>query len=673
MIDPARLDAQKLTDFGTTFRSMFETYRKDRKALEDRWLRDMRQFRGIYDPEVKLPKDSTNAYPKLTRRYVIGTVARLMEMLFPQTEKNWGVDASPIPDLSQADTQTVLTQLQAEGKLDDSLSPDQASEVIEKAVKMFARVKAGRMSKVIEDQLAEMDYVSLATRVVFSGALYGTGLLEGPSIKTQKTRVWRIDPITRRHVAVENSKRVPFYENVSIWEWYPDLSARTVESQDGYFLRRVMSRAQLRKLADREDFIQANVLEWLKTHDSGNYKPEDWEIELQSRGDKKNVEGLKGRKYEVIQWWGTVSGHYLRAAGVTVSDAEVSDEFEANVWLLDSVVIKAVINPLATRRRPLHIFIYEEDDVNLAGVGVAHIVRDTQLTICDATRMLINNCSVVSGVQLLIRTYLLQPNQSYDIHANKIWYQDEEDVSSPGLPAVENININGHIEELLAVIRAFTELGDQEVSLPPPALGDPTKGGSEALRTMGTASMLFGAAALPIRNTVRGFDRFTLSFVQSLIDWNMQFNTDESIKGDFQPIARGSTSLIAKEVRAQSLDYLATTLQPEERVFLKGREFLVARMRARDLDVDELLEDQEVVDEKLRANDAMTQEQMDQQRELAAAQVRELLASALEKVSKADAQGAQVTVDVFNALLEALNGEEEQQGGTEKRAVPEEA
>jgi len=669
MIDPAMLDKDKLKEFGMHFSSMFGDYKKDRKHLEERWLRDMRQFRGVYDPEVKLPADSTTAYPKLTRRYVIGTVARLMEMLFPQTEKNWAVDSSPIPDMSAADTQTVMTELEMEGKLSDQLTEMQASELIEKAVKAFAQKKAGRMSKVIEDQLSEMDYVSLATRVVFSGALYGTGLLEGPFVKTQKTRVWQKDRITGRFTAIEQKKRVPFYENVSVWEWYPDLSARTIEMQDGYFLRRVMSRSKLRALADREDFIRDNVLEWLETHSSGNYKPEDWEIELQSRGDRKNVTKLMSRKYEVIQWWGHVSGHFLKAAGAVIPDSELSKEHEACVWLIDSTVIKAIVNPVATRRRPLHIFIYEEDDINLAGVGVAHIVRDTQLTVCDATRMLINNCSVVSGVQLLIRTYLLTPGHNYDIHANKIWYQDEEDPTSPGLPAVENINVNGHINELLAVIQAFTELGDQEVSLPPPALGDPTKGGSEALRTMGTASMLFGAAALPIRNTVRGFDRFTLSFVQSLIDWNMQFNPDDSIKGDFQPVARGSTSLIAKEVRAQSLDYLATTLQPEERVFLKGREFLEARMKARDLDVNELLEDDDVVKQKMAQSEAVVAEQMQQARDLAAAQVRELISSALEKAAKADSLGASVSVDVFNALLEAMKGDaDEQQGSAEQAA-----
>jgi len=206
-IGPLNDDALK--DLGIRLFKQFGTYEKDRKVLEQRWLRDLRQFRGIYDPEVTIPKNSSNAYPKLTRRYVIGTVARLMEMLFPQTEKNWAVDPSPIPDMSQADTQKALDGLTAEGKLNDQLTPEQANDLIEKEIRKLARVKSDRMSTTIEDQLTEMDFVTLARRVVFSGALYGVGLLEGPFVKTQKTRKWQKDPITGRFEAIEQNKRTP--------------------------------------------------------------------------------------------------------------------------------------------------------------------------------------------------------------------------------------------------------------------------------------------------------------------------------------------------------------------------------------------------------------------------------------------------------------------------------
>jgi len=659
------LNEEALKNFGVQLLRTFGMYEKDRKVLEQRWLRDLRQFRGIYDPEVVIPKDSSNAYPKLTRRYVIGTVARLMEMLFPQTEKNWAVDPSPTPDMSTADTQKVLDGLTEAGKLEDTLTPDQVNDLIEKEIIRLAKEKSGRMSKAIEDQLAEMDFITLARRVVFSGALYGVGLLEGPFIKTQNTRQWQKDQITGKYVAVEVKKRTPMFRNMPVWQWYPDLSATTPEDQDGYYVRSVMSRSQVRELADREDFMGERVRKWLADNISGNYKSRDWESAIRDRGDKSNVTAIEGRKYEVIQWWGFVSGHDLVAAGVTIPEAKLGEEWEANVWLLGDTVIKAVINPMQTRRRPLHIFIYEEDDINLAGIGVPGVIRDTQLTICDAARMLINNSSVSTGVNMLIRTYLLTPQHNLDIHGNKIWLQDEP--GEDGKPAVENINIDAHIDELLNVIRYFTELGEQEVALPPPTLGDPTKGGSEALRTMGTASMLFGAAALPIRNTVRNFDRFTLSFIGSLIDWNMQFNPNDGIKGDFQPIARGSTSLIAKEVRAQSLDYLATTLQPEERIYINGKKFLEQRMKARDLPFDELLEDDDVVKQRQEEQAAMQAKQMQLAEDQARAMVRKVLSEALKNVALAGKADVTSQVEALDSLMTHL-APEEPAGGAKQAA-----
>jgi hypothetical protein len=50
---------------------------------------------------------------------------------------------------------------------------------------------------------------------------------------------------------------------------------------------------------------------------------------------------------------------------------------------MNNLVIKAVVNPMKTRRRPLHIFIYEEDDINLAGFGVPGVIHVPAVTVND--------------------------------------------------------------------------------------------------------------------------------------------------------------------------------------------------------------------------------------------------------------------------------------------------
>lgn len=641
MADGLNIDQARLKKFGQMMFERFGTYEKDRKVLEDKWLRDLRQFHGKYDPDVVIPKNQSTAYPKITRRFVIGTRARLMEMLFPQTEKNWGVDPSPIPNLSQADLTRVLDEV-SEG-LDEQMSPEATNNEIEKAIKKFAKIKADRMAAAMTDQLAEMDYVTLAGRVVQSGTIYGVGLLEGPLVKTTTVRAWQRNPVTRKFEAKEVTRRVPYYEDRQVWDWYPDLSAKRLNQQDGHFFRHVMSRTQVRDLANRKDFMGDQIKAWLAKNTSGNYKARHWETELREKGTSSNVANLDGRKYEVYSWYGFASGHDLRAAGVRISEDKLSDEFESIVWILGDTIIKCIVNPTVMQRRQLHHFIYEEDDASLVGTGVPGIVRDSQMVVCDAVRMLLDNCSVTCGPNLLVRTYLLEKGHNYDMHSRKIWYQDEEDPS--GKPAVENISVDDHADTLMKVVQMFLEFAEQEASLPPPALGDPTKGGSEALRTMGGASMLFGAAALPIRNTVRNFDQFTLSFVQSLIDWNMEFNPDDTIKGDFQPIARGSTSLIAKEVRAQALDSLAQTIQPEERIFLKGKDFLTERLRSRDVDFSSILEDDDVVKQKLEQQAATAEKAQAQQFDMIQKEIAKLVSEAVKNIALAQKATASVEVD----------------------------
>src|SRR3990167_217674 len=132
---PPVIDEQKLNEFGVRLFALYGTHKTDRRAAEEHWLRNLRQFRGIYDPEVKIPKDCSKAYPKVTRWKVIGTVARLMQMLFPNTEKNYGVKQSTLSELSVDHLQQVLDKLVAtKGANPDGTAPTLDQLEIEKAV-----------------------------------------------------------------------------------------------------------------------------------------------------------------------------------------------------------------------------------------------------------------------------------------------------------------------------------------------------------------------------------------------------------------------------------------------------------------------------------------------------------------------------------------------------------
>jgi hypothetical protein len=177
------LSEDALRSLGMKLSKDFDSYDQDRRLAELQWARNLRQFLGVYDPETEkdIPKDRSRAYPKLTRVKCVSMVARLMNLLFPAGDKNWAIDASPVPNLSQEDLQSVLDQLQQ--------APDAqlTDDTITAAVREFAAKRAKNLEAEIEDQLKELggsrtvSFVTLCKRVLMAAVRVraDVGLLPG--------------------------------------------------------------------------------------------------------------------------------------------------------------------------------------------------------------------------------------------------------------------------------------------------------------------------------------------------------------------------------------------------------------------------------------------------------------------------------------------------------------
>ena len=78
---------------------------RQRQPIEERWIRNIRQYLGLYDP-ARLAEfvaaDQSTAFVNLTRHKTNSWSARISDLLFPTDNKNWGITATPIPQLSGA-------------------------------------------------------------------------------------------------------------------------------------------------------------------------------------------------------------------------------------------------------------------------------------------------------------------------------------------------------------------------------------------------------------------------------------------------------------------------------------------------------------------------------------------------------------------------------------------
>lgn len=656
---PPVIDEAQLNNLGQRIFGMWPVYVSDRRMIEERWLRSLRQVRGIYDPEIQsmIPADRSRAYPKMTAWMVRGTIARLMQMLFPQTEKNYGVKASPLPDLTVEQLQQVLDQLvQTAAQGGDPSQVQLTDEMIEKGIREFAKGKADNMETKIDDDLQEMEFITLARKVVRSATIYNIGILEGPLHMLGKARTWQRDVNTGAYKAIEVDKYKPLFEFLPVWNYYPDLTATDIMKQDGAFTRLIMTRQEVEALGDRPDFLSDRINNYLKTNTSGNYKAQWWETLMKSepKSAQASIQRKESRKYEVLSYWGGATGLEIRSAGVTVKDSDLTKMFHANIWMIDNVVIKAKLAPLGEQIRHHHIFVFEDDDLSILGNGLCDTLRDTQLSLCETVRAVLDNASVI-GPMAEINEDMLTPGQSRAISKHKTWLRESNGGQSDAIPAVRNINVDSHIGELLPLIQLFLGFGDKESGLPPASLGDTSQGGSEALRTQRNASMFLGAAALPVRDTVRNYDTFTISLISALVAWNQKYDPNPVRDGDHNIIARGSTSLIAKEVLAQSLEDFKAGLTPDEMPYIKTRELLMARSRANDIPIEDLMEDEDKAEQIIQQNAQIQQQAQQGQMDLVTAQVKEVLTRALEHEAKAQSEGAQVGITVFQTIIDAIN------------------
>lgn len=651
------IDPGKLTALGARLSSKFEQYEKDRRIAELQWMRNLRQFLGVYDPEVKIPEGFSKAYPRLTRVKCVSMVSRLMSMLFPNSERNWGVAPSPVPNLPQNVLQKVLTQAQADAE--KRLSEGQEfslTDLVNTAIWVEAETRAERLERVIADQLSELggshsaDYVSLVRKVLMSGVLYGVGVLTGPFVYSREQQRWTY--VNGQLVAVVDEVQRPRFEFVNHWDYYPDMSAKTWEQMDGQFQRHVMSRSQLQELAKRDDFDAEAIKQYLKDHPSGNYMRRTYESELKALGVQSNVNDQGGSKYEAIQWEGFLSREEL--AGI-FDLPEGVESVPVSAWFVGNTLIKYEVNAWYTLSGEhiamYHRFVFEEDDTSLFGNALPNIMRDSQMSVCLAARMSLDNAAIASGPQVELDVGKLMPGQDLTkMSAYKTWYRDETAVQD-GIPAVRELKFESHIVELRNLMQSFMQFADLETFVSPANGGDQP---AEPMRTAAGASMIRSDAALPFKDVVRNFDRFTESVITSIIKFNEILNDDTTIKGDFQTVARGSTSLVAKEMRSVQIDQYIQTLRPEEMRYVKWYDLSIERAAVRDLPVAQVLmsrAEAKMADEQA-AQQASQQAQVQEQ--LLEASIRKILADSLKAASQADKNTANAANQTLDTLVTGM-------------------
>lgn len=558
----------------------FNTAKTHRIEMERRWIDDLRQFKGVYDTETaaRLAENEgkrAKLFLRLTRAKVKSTNARMADMLFPAGDKNWSISATPVPSVDPASYQNEIAAIQA---TQGEVSP----EVLKDAIGQVAKDRASKMSKEIDDQLEEGGYESACRKVIASGNLFGTGILKGPMGSPRFNKRWRRNGGDWEVQGGNDMK--PSFSFVPIWHYYPDPEVVEREHCAFEIEWHPMNKFQFQQLRDDPSFMRESVDEVLKRYPSGDSNSlENWESDLRQINKGEATKPNPSRRFVVLERWGTVSGAVLAAAGM--KNVEEMLEYEAQVWVCGGIVIRAQINPYDTNSRPFKLYYFDKDETSIWGEGIPSIMRDTQKGANTSIRAMVDNAAASAIPMFEVNVDLMSEESDFDsIRAGRTWKRKGRGVDSQ-YPAVRAIEIPAKTEQFMALLRLFIEMGDEITTLPRYTYG--SNDGSTVSKTVGGLSMLMGQANISLKESVKAWDDgITTPFISDMYAWNMQFSSKPDIKGDYDVIARGSSSLVAKEVRANALAQFTLDIIQGAPELAKKRELFAERARNLDLDPD---------------------------------------------------------------------------------------
>jgi len=557
---------------------------------ERRMIRDLRQYRGQYDPEIvkQIHPNRSKAFIRLTRTKVKTFDARMMDLQFPANDdKNWVIQPTPVPELDGPILEQIATQLfQANGKVPSRAEVDEI--VIKQADK-----SAKAMESEIADQLAEFDYRATIRNVIHSAHIYGTGVLKGPMVKEVTSKRWYKDKAGNWKQLIIK-RIIPIAQWVPIWDIYPDMSVKEVKDARFVWQKHLFSKNNFAVLAKRSDFNTKAIEAFIAAYPDGNARYRDYEEQLRDMSTNTDAEGdtnpPKREQYEVHERWGFLDVEHARELAPNVPEkvwTMMGKEVACNTWQVDGVVIKAVISPVEGADLPYYFYYYDKDETSIFGDGIPRIMRDPQMLYNASIRAMLDNAAISAGPIIEANIDLLADGEDpLELYPFRVFQRTGTGIDA-GQKAINVTKLPSYTNEFLGLVEFFQETADESTTIPRTLHGGQAKttGGNQTATGM---SMLIGASNITLKDQVQFFDDgVTKPFIKSMYFWNMEFNGKDDIKGDFSIVARGTKSLIAKEVKMEQINqFLQITNNPTDLQYIK-RDILLREL-AEIFDLDRL-------------------------------------------------------------------------------------
>jgi hypothetical protein len=456
---------------------------------------------------------------------------------------------------------------------------------VTQSIKEEAKTISVRMKGKIDDYLQESGWYTALFELISDLVTYKAGILKGPVLRKKDRHAWEQDEATGKWNPVPKNELVIEFERPSPFDVYFSPGASSVISSD-IIERHELVRQDLVSLIGVAGYDEASIRAVISEYSSG-YKESELNADDRDKTDAISDEDStynntpSDTSIDALEYWGSATGEMLIDWGMSAKDiTDKQGEYQINAWMVGNYVIKAVINKNTNNRKPYYVTSFENINGSIWGRGVPELLSDIQ-AVCNAlARALINNAAISSSPQVMVD--LSRIDESTDI--TKIWpgkihYWESKASNSYNntLPPISFFQPQLNMA-LMSLYDNFEQKADNYLGVPAYTYGVGANTGGVG-RTATGFNMLMANAAKGIKFVISNIDKNIIEpSIEALYEYIMINDPDESIKGDIKIVAKGSSSLLAKEqMQQRRIELLNITANPIDMEIMgkKGRSNLL--------------------------------------------------------------------------------------------------
>ncbi len=604
-----------------------------KKEHEDLFMRLTYNFNGQYSPKDRSKLDNNDVFLKVTRKEVMKAAARINTILNSRQNRAWAIFPTPVPDMGAIGSAIVAQgatpagpsvpampgsgtnqgmpqggvspqgmpdpsgMSPAEGMMPQATGPSNGPAPIppqaapapappqvdpQMEARKAALVASRRMQDSIEDCLIETRYDEKSNRGLIDMCLYGTMVFFGPVQNTRTKRIWVPDPQTGRMTPQRGPAAPESFdvEYVNIWDFYPEPGAESVDEASWCIVRKMVTKSALRKMKAIEGYMAID--EVLLAEPSG--KKKHWEHQIENASESHTT-AIGANRYELLDWWGFLSASDIEEMGLELEDTGNEDEeYIWNIQTVNGKVIYMESSEFHRDRLPFYVTPFERIPRKIWGRGPAEMMEDAQRMINACARAHAKNLSYSAGPMLTVDTSRATGTYTR-IMPDKIYTYKNTDASNNTNPYqfITVPSISGEMENAIMFYKALIH----ELTSLPEVLAGVNE--NSANRTMGQFSMLMGNGDAYLRLVIGNLDTtHTQPMIRNAYDWQMMYNSDQTVKGDMYIEARGVSGVMANELRMSRITELYREVRQDETadIWIKKDELFKELIKGLELDAE---------------------------------------------------------------------------------------